>query len=88
MKQAPKGRTLAGQSEDSQPEETEPVGVGRLAATHRGGHRITVSPPARPCMRPLLRFSPTAAATPYRPTQWPRSVGEQVAEAKVVGQVQ
>ena len=35
----------------------------------------------------LLRFSPTTAAAPYRPTQWPLSGGEQVAEAQAVGQL-
>ncbi len=34
-----------------------------------------------------LLFSPTAAETPCRPTQWPLLVGEQVAEAQAVGEL-
>ncbi len=37
-----------------QEREEEPVGAGRLAATHRVGHRDSVSHPARLCMRAFL----------------------------------
>ena len=49
---------------------------------------VRCPPPAQLCMRPLLHFSPTAAATLCHPTQWSLSVSEQVAEAHVFGQFQ
>ena len=44
--------------------------------------------PVGPCMRQFLRFSSAAAATPYRPTRWSPSVGEQVAETQASGKLQ
>ena len=76
------GLLLLAQHRSLQEPEPVPVGTGRRSARYGEERSMKASSPGWSLMQLFCVSAPTAAAIPYRPTQWPLTVGEQVAEAQ------